>query len=356
MRCQREGESLKKVSPFLIRRMLSAFVVGELKSAKKLRDGTLLIETANETQSKKLLTMKLLNDIPVVVEPHRTLNTCRGIITHYDLLHVEVEEIQREMASQGVIHARRLTTKRNGEIINTTSVVLTFSFDSLPEKVFIGYESVPVRPFIPAPMRCFQCQRFGHVATRCEGKPTCPRCGLEKHEDAECSKDPHCVNCEGAHPVYSRNCPKVKEERQVMEIKTREKLSYFDARKKYRELVAPTFSRSFASVVTAVKKCSIGIQTEKACNEKPKAPIIQSAEPVKASKPALKTKTSGADSSMKNQPKTTGSTPGRREKTPSPGPSGPPQPESMEEDEALSESEVLRIRALAKKQKRRIKR
>jgi hypothetical protein len=356
MRCQRDGETLKKVSPFLIRRVLSAYVSGDLKSAKKLRDGTLLVETANEAQSKKLLSMERLNDIPVSVEVHRNLNTSRGIISHYDLLYVEVEEIQREMASQGVSHVRRLTTKRNGERVNSTSVVLTFLNDKLPEKVFIGYESVPVRPFIPAPMRCFQCQRFGHIATRCEGKATCPRCGLEKHEDAECKKDPHCVNCEGDHPVYSRNCPKMKEERQVMEIKTRERISYFDARKKFRELVAPTFSRSYATVVNAVQKSTIGTQTDKEENLKAKEPVKQLAKPGKALKPAIKTNTSGADSSAKNKPKATGVTPTRREKTPSPGPSGSPQPESMEEDEAVSESEIIRIRGLAKKQRRRIKR
>jgi hypothetical protein len=48
MKCANDGETLTKVSPFLIRRVLSAAVPGELESAKKLRDGTLLIKTANE--------------------------------------------------------------------------------------------------------------------------------------------------------------------------------------------------------------------------------------------------------------------------------------------------------------------
>ncbi|XP_046407442.1 proline-rich protein 36-like [Ischnura elegans] len=82
--------------------------------------------------------MKLMHDIPVTVEVHRTLNTCRGVISHFDLLYVDADEIKQEMASQGVCDARRMTTKRNGEIVNTTSVVLTFTCDRLPDKVFIG--------------------------------------------------------------------------------------------------------------------------------------------------------------------------------------------------------------------------
>jgi hypothetical protein len=147
----------------------------------------------------------------------------------------------------------------------------------------------------------------------------------------------------------------MREERQVMEIKTKDRLSYFDARKKYRETVAPTFSRSFAAVVTAVTKSTAGTQTEFE-EVKSKAPVAISAKSGKATKPAAKTSSSGVDSSAMNQSKTAVSTSPRRGKTPSPGPSGPLQPESMEEDAALSESEILRIRALSKKQRRRIRR
>ncbi|GBO11583.1 hypothetical protein AVEN_202519-1 [Araneus ventricosus] len=33
-----------------------------------------------------------------------------------------------------------------------------------------------VRPFIPNPLRCFKCQRFGHSQTNCRGTLTCARC------------------------------------------------------------------------------------------------------------------------------------------------------------------------------------
>ena len=190
VRCRNEGETLTKVSPFLIRRVFSAAVTGDILSAKKLRNGTLLVKTLNEAQSEKLLAMDNINGIPVEVQVHRTLNTCRGVITNYDLLYVSDDEIKEEMASQGVIDCRRLKTKKNGELVNSTSVVLTFSRDTLPGKVFVGYESVSVRPFIPSPMRCFQCQRFGHIATRCEGKAICPRCGKDKHDGDACTSEP----------------------------------------------------------------------------------------------------------------------------------------------------------------------
>lgn len=364
MKCANEGETLTKVSPFLIRRVLSAAIPGELESAKKLRDGSLLIKCSNDIQSEKLLKMAKLNDIPVKVQVHRTLNTCRGVISHYDLLYVSEDEINSEMASQGVVDCRRLKTRKNGELINSTSVILTFCRDSLPEKVYVGYESVSVRPFIPSPMRCFQCQRFGHIATRCQGKATCPRCGKDKHDGNSCTSDPSCVNCEGTHPVYARDCPKMMEEKKIMEIKTVEKLPYHEARKKYRTLIAPTFSRSYAAVAdnSNIKKGSPNNE------DKRKEEFINNkkttqAKPDKATKPATKTSTpqekitvSQGSSKKNSTPTTTGATQSRRGKSQSPGPSGSAtrsQPESMEEDEYISESEILRAKT---KERRRIKR
>ncbi|KAG8237039.1 hypothetical protein J437_LFUL015785, partial [Ladona fulva] len=72
--------------------------------------------------------MTTIQDVSIRVGPHKMLNIC------YDLLYVTAEEIAKEMASQGVISCCTLQRKQNGEMINTTSVVLTFSRDRFPEK------------------------------------------------------------------------------------------------------------------------------------------------------------------------------------------------------------------------------
>jgi hypothetical protein len=153
--------------------------------------------------------------------------------------------------------------------------------------------------------------------------------------------------------VYSRDCPKLKEERKIMEIKTLEKLPYTEARKKYRQQIAPTFSRSFAAIAaTPIKKCTTSTQTEADESTDKNKTVSKEvlAKPGKALKPA-KTITTKVGSPKKTPPKTTGPASKRREKTPSPGPatnkSGPE--ESMEEDEIFSESEVLRIREKGRK-------
>jgi hypothetical protein len=49
-------------------------------------------------------------------------------------------------------------------------------------------------------MRCFQCLRFGHLASRCAAEKrvaagSCFRCGKEGHLARDCENDPWCHNC-----------------------------------------------------------------------------------------------------------------------------------------------------------------
>ena len=59
---------------------------------------------------------------------------------------------------------------------------LTLNSPTLPNRIKAAYLSCPVRPYIPNPLRCFQCQRYGHAKTSCRGSVTCARCAEVGHE------------------------------------------------------------------------------------------------------------------------------------------------------------------------------
>ena len=90
-----------------------------------------------------------------------------------------------------------------------------------------------VREYIPPPLRCFKCQRFGHVAGQCRGKLRCAKCGGE-HEYGKCGKDDvlKCCNCGGQHSAVYGGCEKQREAKEVQKIKVTYKVSYADAIKK----------------------------------------------------------------------------------------------------------------------------
>ena len=72
----------------------------------------------------------------------------------------------------------------SSEQSNSLSVLIEFEGVCLPSWVGLGYLSFPVRSYVRPPLRCYNCQCFGHVAAVCRGKRRCGRCGGD-HESLE---------------------------------------------------------------------------------------------------------------------------------------------------------------------------
>ena len=65
--------------------------------------------------------------------------------------------------------------------------------NKMHKKLKVDYLSCSV--FLrPESVRCYKCQRLGHVAQSCKNETTCVVCG-EGHNSKDCKNAPHCVNC-----------------------------------------------------------------------------------------------------------------------------------------------------------------
>ncbi|GFX82192.1 putative RNA-directed DNA polymerase from transposon BS [Trichonephila clavipes] len=228
-------------SPFAIHKALLG-IGGEPKSIKRLRPGDLLIETISDLQTKSFLLAKTFLNSPVTVSPHKTLNSSRGVISEPDLLSTPESEILEGFSDQGVIQVRRITIKKDSNIIPTKHLILTFNSPKLPTNVKAGYLNCKIRAYIPNHLRCFKCQRFGHSQIACRGQLTCSRCVSVGHSSADCSLEPKCVNCSQPHSSDYKQCSKWKAEKEIQAIKTNRNVSYLEARK----LIAPQLSQTYA--------------------------------------------------------------------------------------------------------------
>ncbi|GFT33193.1 probable RNA-directed DNA polymerase from transposon X-element [Trichonephila clavipes] len=135
------------------------------------------------------------------------------------------------------------------------------------------YLRCSVRPYIPNPLRCFQCQRFGHSKPTCRGKPTCARCGAVGHDSGECNGPEKCVNCKGDHPSYSRSCSTWNLDKEIITVKIKNRLTYPEARLAVTNRT-PIQGLSYAAVAKKVTTSS-GTQTSPVTiidNSKEKAP------------------------------------------------------------------------------------
>ncbi|GBL78452.1 hypothetical protein AVEN_42945-1 [Araneus ventricosus] len=200
------NESFHTVSPFLVEKAITA-TLGITKSTRKLRSGDLLIEIATRQQAQQIIHLKYLDTIPVTVSAHATLNSSKGVISCGELLHVPMEEVLKGFQPQGT-----------------------------------------VRPYIPNPLRCYKCQRFGHSKASCRGTLTCARCAEAGRDSSDCTASEKCVNCKGSHTSFSRSCSAWKFEKEVIAEKVKRNISFLEARRLVKSRT-PAPGTSYASAV-----------------------------------------------------------------------------------------------------------
>ena len=157
-----------------------------------------------------------------------------------------VEDILTEIKDQGVTEVTRINIK------GRPSPLIKLKFDRavLPSHIAIEHERFEVQRDYPNPQRCFKCQKFGHTERVCGQAKVCARCGKkEEHEYEACpSQTPVCFHCGGNHPASSKSCPEFRREKQIIQYKIENSVSFPEARKKFPKPTARLYSTVTKSV------------------------------------------------------------------------------------------------------------
>ena len=132
----------------------------------------------------------------VSVSEHKTLNTSKGIIKDRTLKGESEQDICEYLKSQGVVGVKRFTIKKDHDVIQTNTLLLTFNSITVPKTLKIFYQFVPVDIYVPNPLRCYNCQRFGHHESDCpvDYCSVCEKCGTGGF-DHLASACPNTVKC-----------------------------------------------------------------------------------------------------------------------------------------------------------------
>ena len=251
-----------RLHPFLVGKVLQATVGNP--EAKRQRTGELLVEVTSRRHSEALLKVRHIGEAEVEVIPHPFMNSCRGVIRDETLSQLSESELIQYLKGQGVSHVKRFKANRDGQEIVLPTMVLTFDLPKPPTRIFAGYLYVPVKTYIPYPLRCFQCQRYGHGKAKCRRAACCFRCGEEGHDGTSCMHVAKCVNCQGPHPASSKDCPRWKEESAIQRIRAEQGISFPEARRLAGQAQAAGGSRGSYAAVASPKPtmATVGIQTD----------------------------------------------------------------------------------------------
>jgi len=86
------------------------------------------------------------------------------VVIYNEPLDISTDDLVACLASQGVKFVKRFRFKNSdsSELKDSKSVFLRFTTADLPGEVKIGYLFYRVMQYVPRPLRCFKCNRYGH--------------------------------------------------------------------------------------------------------------------------------------------------------------------------------------------------
>jgi hypothetical protein len=125
--------------------------------------------------------------------------------------------------------------------------------------------SLRVHEYIPTPMRCQNCQKFGHKSGTCTStKPTCPRCAGD-HVYSLCpnkESTPACSNCGEQHSAAYKGCSSFQNSQSSLAYAVRNGVSYRDAVRTINTQKTETQTLSTIKSSIASSKSDASTQTE----------------------------------------------------------------------------------------------
>lgn len=143
-----------------------------------------------------------------IFEIDQSIQVSKGVVMGYPR-RLPVTLLQRHTQ---VEEATRCLTNRQRD--ETRQVVITVR-GPLPPMIDLGnWGTFYTRPWVPEPLRCFRCQRFGHHRANCSLPHVCGMCSgahpteecLEKYK-AKQTISAKCPNCSGKHHAWFPQCP-----------------------------------------------------------------------------------------------------------------------------------------------------
>ncbi len=211
----------------------------------KFVKGNLRILCNSRDQKAKLMSINKLHQTEVEVSEHNALTRKSGDYEKFHKIiifgvpkYMDVEYLIEETGATEVKRMLKYDAALDKRV-ETENVILTY--DTIPPtEVYIAYRKYNAKHYDPPPLRCFNCQVYGHTQSVCKSKIKCPRCagehkiddclvGKGQESDGGSSAGLKCGNCGLNHSSAYRGCEYYLKSKEIMQYKTLHKMSYAEA-------------------------------------------------------------------------------------------------------------------------------
>lgn len=208
-----EGSNFWQVNPNRAASEIVSAAKEKVQSFRVNRDGSFSVNVASLSSARHLLSMSEVAGLGVKTSIPASYTRNVGKIRHVPVQYTE-EQLVDFLKEFGVTSARRqarFNRQEDGSVVShpLRTVILHFREDKpMPQRVHLGFTSHSVEEYLGPALRCFNCQRFGHLAKNCHSPRRCKICS-EDHNHSECKsvRQPKCANCGGNHTASYSGCP-----------------------------------------------------------------------------------------------------------------------------------------------------
>ena len=275
----------KKISAAKLENILLSKCPTKEMSFRTIRPNEWLIETTTQSQSEAFLSLNEMEGIEVSVKRHDTLNSIQGTVILPD---VDDDEVPSKLILMDSLN-KRYNNVQDIEIYEIPNrkypgnplkiAKIKFEGQTLPQKIKILGQSREVRPFVPKPLQCKSCSKFGHTESKCRGIAVCAFCSSIDHPTKWNCGLPKCINCGLEHHARSKDCTFYIYNTELKMLVSRTGMSYKEAK---LELKARGFKDPARNPVYKSKLTSIIPQ-----KAKPNTEDVQNNHESKSLKPSL---------------------------------------------------------------------
>ena len=173
-----------------------------------------LVETTTKLQSETYQSLDNMNGIKVSVQRHDKLNSIEGTVilppnNDSDGLPEETLLLQSLKLRYPNVESLKVyeipSKKKAGSKLRIARI--KFEGQVLPSNIKIEGQKRELLPYLPKPLQCRNCSKYGHTHSKCRNPSKCAFCGSEDHETTWNCGTPKCLNCGQNHHARSKTCP-----------------------------------------------------------------------------------------------------------------------------------------------------